>query len=197
MQGLWSLKVVEELEKAVLLKSFRKDFQKSTYLADLYRLSDNYLRFYLKYIEPNKQKILKGDFEDANPANVIHWDAIMGLQFENLVIRNRKELLEALRISPESCTFDGPFFQTKTADRKGCQIDYLIQEKTTLFICEIKFSKNPIGTQVIEEVKKKIEALAIPKHISLRPVLIHVGGVMDEVRYRDYFDRVIDWTELL
>ena len=162
-----------------------------------YRLSDNYLRFYLKYVEPHKQKILKGDFENASPANIIHWDAIMGLQFENLVIRNRRELLKVLEISPENCTCDGPFFQTKTAERKGCQIDYLIQEKNTLFVCEIKFSKNPIGAQVIEEVKKKIEALAVPKHISYRPVLIHVGGVVDEVLYRNYFDKIIDWTELL
>ena len=162
-----------------------------------YRLSDNYLRFYLKYIEPNKQKILKGDFENASPANIIHWDVIMGLQFENLVIRNRKELLKALQISPENCGYDGPFFQTKTADRKGCQIDYLIQERNTLFICEIKFSKSPIGAQVIEEVQKKVDALVTPKYVSYRPVLIHVGGVADEVLYRDYFDKIIDWTELL
>jgi len=50
---------------------------------------------------------------------------------------------------------------------------------------------------VTEEVKKKIEALAIPKHISYRPVLIHVKGVADELLYRDYFDKIIDWTELL
>lgn len=162
-----------------------------------YRLSDNYLRFYLKYIEPNKQKILKGDFENANLESVVHWDAIMGLQFENLVIRNRHELLKALQISPEKCICDGPFFQTKTVERKGCQIDYLIQEKNTLYICEIKFSRNPIGTKVIEEVGKKIDSLAIPKRISCRPVLVHVGGVTDEVLYRDYFDKIVDWTDLI
>ncbi len=162
-----------------------------------YRLADNYLRFYLKYIEPNSQKIQKGDFESASPHNLVQWDGIMGLQFENLVIRNRKELLKALHISLENCTCDGPFFQTKTALRLGCQIDYLVQEKNTLHVCEIKFSKNPVSTKVVDEVRKKIDALAVPKHVSCRPVLIHVGGVTDEVLYRDYFDKIIDWTELI
>ncbi|MBF5059300.1 hypothetical protein [Candidatus Neptunochlamydia vexilliferae] len=50
---------------------------------------------------------------------------------------------------------------------------------------------------MIEEVEKKIEALAIPKHISYRPILIHIGDVSDEVVYRDYFDKIIDWTNFL
>ena len=102
-----------------------------------------------------------------------------------------------LGIPSSDCVLDGSYFQTSTKQKIGCQIDYLIQTKTTLYICEIKFSKNPIGPKVIEEVEKKIKALAIPKHISYRPVLVHVGGVADEVVYRDYFDTIIDWTELL
>lgn len=162
-----------------------------------YRLRDNYLRFYLKYIFPNKHQVLKGKFKRASLYSVTNWETIMGLQFENLVLHNAHHLHDKLGISCADYIYDGPFFQTKSGRRKGCQIDYLIQAKNTLFVCEIKFSKNPIGTQVIEEVKKKIEALAIPKHISYRPILIHVGGVADEVFYRDYFDKIINWTELL
>ncbi len=44
---------------------------------------------------------------------------------------------------------------------------------------------------------EEMETLDIPKHRSYRPVLIHVGGVTDEVIYRDYFSKIIDWTELL
>lgn len=162
-----------------------------------YRLSDNYLRFYLKYILPNKSNIKKGRFKKDSLFNTMQWESIMGLQFENLVIHNSNDLLDILGIQTSDCVLDGPYFQTKTQRRKGCQIDYLIQTKTTLYICEIKFSKNPIGTKVIEEMEKKMTALAMPKHISYRPVLIHVGGVTDEVVYRDYFDKIIDWTELL
>ncbi|NGX51556.1 MAG: hypothetical protein K1060chlam2_01426 [Chlamydiae bacterium] len=51
--------------------------------------------------------------------------------------------------------------------------------------------------QIIEEIKKKIEKLSIPNLVSVRPVLIHVGGVRPEIVEEDYFDHIIDWTELL
>jgi uncharacterized protein len=162
-----------------------------------YRLSDNYLRFYLKYILPNKQKILKKKFQKASIYSTSNWDTIMGYQFENLVVNNSWDLFEKMYIRPEDYEYDGPYFQTKTRNRAGCQIDYLIQTKNNLYICEIKFSKNPIGPQIISEMEKKIKALDIPKHLSCRTVLIHVGGVTKEVIHRDYFNKIIDWTELL
>ena len=162
-----------------------------------YRLSDNYLRFYLKFIHPRREEVLSGKFEQGSLFSHMNWESIMGLQFENLVVHNRDSLLNALHIMREDYIFDGPYFQTKTKNKDGCQIDYLIQAKGTLHVCEVKFSKNPVGTQVIEEVQKKIEALVIPKYVSYRPVLIHVGGVTEEVIYRDYFSKIIDWTEFL
>lgn len=162
-----------------------------------YRLSDNYLRFYLKYIAPSKSKIVKGRFEKDSLFNTLKWESIMGLQFENLVIHNSNDLLEILNITFSDCTFDGPYFQTRTKRKKGCQIDYLIQCRNTLYVCEIKFSKNPIGMSIIEEVKKKVESLSVPRLFSVRPVLIHVGGTTPELEEADYFDKIIDWTELI
>ncbi len=162
-----------------------------------YRLSDNYLRFYLKYIAPNKQKILKNTYKEASLYQTLKWESIMGFQFENLVIHNRDLLLRHLKIKPGDYSFDGPFFQTKTRLRKGCQIDYLIQTKNILYIFEIKFSKNPVGMKVIEDIEKKIKALSFPRHVSYKPILIHVGGVSDEVLMSDFFDECIDWTKFL
>jgi hypothetical protein len=80
----------------------------------------------------------------------------------------------------------------------GCQIDYLIQTKhNTLYICEIKFSKNEIKSDVIGEVQKKISALAMPKYFSYRAVLIHVNGVTDEVTDNDFFSTIIDFGQFL
>ncbi|WP_194847009.1 AAA family ATPase [Candidatus Neptunochlamydia vexilliferae] len=162
-----------------------------------YRLSDNYLRFYLKYIVPNKQQVFRGKFKSSSLYTSTQWESIMGFQFENLVIHNSHELLEKLNICSSDYVFDGPFFQTRTKARKGCQIDYLIQCKDTLYPCEIKFSKNPVGMEVVEETKKKLSTLSIPRLFSLRPVLIHIGGCTQQVIEEDYFDHIIDWTELL
>ena len=162
-----------------------------------YRLSDNYIRFYLKYILPNKSNIRKGRFKKTSLFDTTKWESIMGLQFENLVIHNSNTLLDALGINWSGCLCDGPYFQTKTQRRKGCQIDYLIQCKNALYACEIKFSKNPIGTKVIDEVKEKIARLSIPRFVSIRPILIHAGDVRPIVQESDYFDQIIDWTELM
>lgn len=163
-----------------------------------YRLSDNYLRFYLKYIAPNRAKIDKGSFTHAAFLNLPTWEISMGLQFENLVAHNRKALCKIIDISEEEIVMDGPFFQTPRARKKGCQIDYLIQTRfNTLYACEIKFSKHPVGQRVVEDVEDKISRLKFPKGFSVRPILVHVNGVEDSVCETGYFDKIIDFGELL
>ena len=58
-------------------------------------------------------------------------------------------------------------------------------------------SKNAIGNKVIEEVEEKWENLEIPKHCSIRPILIHVNGVEEGVLESRYFDKIIDFGDLL
>ena len=54
----------------------------------------------------------------------------------------------------------------------------MIQAKyNTLYVCEIKFSKHTIQTDVIKEMQQKIANLDIRKGMSVRPILIHVNGV--------------------
>ena len=56
-----------------------------------------------------------------------------------------------MNIYPDEVVCDGPFFQRKTARKKGCQIDYLIQTKLgILYLCEIKFTRNIIRTSIID-----------------------------------------------
>ncbi len=170
------------------LKSGKKSKQ------SLYRLKDNYLRFYLKYIEPHKEAIEKRTLKKV-PA----WDSIMGLQFENLVLGNFHTLYSLLHIPYEEIIQDGPFFQVATLRQRGCQIDYLIQLKyNSLYVCEIKFSTKPIGLEVIGEVQEKLNRLRTPWNtFSLRPVLIHVNGVADALKESAFFTHVIDFGQLL
>ena len=90
----------------------------------VYRLSDNYARFYLKYIEPNADRIRQNILTKPPP-----YEKILGLQFENMVLNNRRKVHELLEIDPQSILIDNPYFQTATKDRRGCQIDYMIQIK--------------------------------------------------------------------
>ena len=162
-----------------------------------FRLSDNYLRFYLRYIDKDIMKINSGDFAFKSLALLPNWETIMGLQFENLVLKNRTYIKKRLRIGQDVVIADNPFFQRKTSRLSGCQIDYLIHTKFgNLYLCEIKFSKNPIEKNIIAEVKKKMDALAYPKGFSCRPVLIHVNGVHDEVVESGFFADIIDFGDI-
>jgi len=163
-----------------------------------YRLADNYLRFYLKYLEPNQEKIEKGFYKQGSMRSLLAWDSIMGLQFENLVLANQHKIFELLNIKLEDIVFANPYFQTRTTTQQGCQIDFLIQTKyNTVYVCEVKLSKHSIKLEVIDEVKEKLSRLKLPKNMSYRAVLIHVNGVSEEIMDADFFSNVIDFGELL
>ncbi|OGO91919.1 MAG: hypothetical protein A3F41_02855 [Coxiella sp. RIFCSPHIGHO2_12_FULL_44_14] len=163
-----------------------------------YRLSDNYLRFYLCYIKKYKSKIDRGNFEFTSIAALPEWGSIFGLQFENLILNNRRVIQELLNIKSEDIISDNPFFQRHAAKQLGCQIDYMVQTKfNTLYVCEIKFSKNLIGIDIIKEMQQKIDLLKRPKGFSCRPVLIHVNGITDDLLESDYFAAIIDFSQFL
>lgn len=163
-----------------------------------FRLKDNYVRFYLKYIMPNQAKIEKDQFRESSLTVFPGWDTIMGLQFENLVLNNYKAIIKSLNILPQDIVFDNPYFQRATTRTAGCQIDYLIQTRfDTVYICEIKFSRSPIKIEIVQELQKKLEALKTPKHISRRSVLIHVNGVSDSVIESQFFSNIIDFSQFL
>ena len=51
--------------------------------------------------------------------------------------------------------------------------------------------------EIIKEMRQKIEALSLPRGYSLRPVLIHVNGVKEEVVEQEFFSNIIDFSQLL
>lgn len=162
-----------------------------------FRVSDNYIRFYLKYVLPNKLKIEADHFNDRSLTLLGGWETIMGYQFENLVLSNRKMIQKILHIDSSEIVNDNPYFQKNTTTRKGCQIDYLIQTRfNCLYPCEIKFCKKTIKLDVVNEMEEKIKRLIFPKNFSYRPVLIHVNGVEDEVIESGFFADIIDFSDL-
>ena len=159
-----------------------------------YRVSDNYVRFYLKYIEPHRNTVLEGKMKSL-PSG---WTSIIGLQFENLVSNNWHVLFQAIDLDPQDVVWSGSYVQTPTTRREGCQIDYLIQtQHRVLYVCEVKFSVEKIGTSVIKEVAEKSRKLVKPRGFSVRHVLIHVNGVSEQVEWKNFFSNIVDFGQLL
>ncbi len=201
------------LQKGGSISSYLRDLELSGFIArdfswnlssleasriSRFRLSDNYLRFYLTYIEPNRDRIERGRYIYKPSEALPGWDTIMGLQFQNLVLLHPDFIWKQCGLSPSEVAHDGPFIQTKTKSREGCQVDYLIQSRYgPLYLCEIKFRREPIGRTVAREVQAKIDRLHIPRHCSIIPVLIHVNGVTESLEHSDTFARIINFADIL
>ena len=161
-----------------------------------YRLKENYLRFYVKYIEPLKDKIEKGLFEGIALDDLVDWEIIMGFQFENLILNNLKLVCSNLGIRLTNIKSAGYYFQRKTQRQEACQIDLLIQTKYTIYVCEIKF-RNTITKKVIGDVQEKMNKLKVPKGISVRPVLIYSGELEKSIEKEAFFDHLICFENFL
>ncbi len=179
-QDLWSFKTTATLKQS------------------LYRICDPYMRFYLKLIEPQRNKIDLGGFQGMPLSQLPGFDAHIGLQLEQLLLQNRVQLLESIGLSVGDIVADGPYRQTKTTTRSGCQIDYLVQTITrNLFICEFKFKRRELGIEIIDQMKDKVQALKVPRGFACIPVLFHIGGVSSAVATSDYFYRIVDIVDFL
>jgi hypothetical protein len=161
-----------------------------------FRLSDNYLRFYLKYVEPEKGRIAQGLYRRTPLESLRAWDAIAGLQFENLVLASLDTVLERIGLANVPVLNAGPYAQKATQRREGCQIDLLIRTKKAVYVVETKF-RQTTAKSVIGEVQEKVRRLKLPASLSVRTVLIHLGDLDPEIPASDFFDHIIRADDLL
>ena len=155
-----------------------------------FRISDNYTRFYLHYIEPRRQMVEKDLFEFSSLEQLKGLDVMLGLQFENLVLGNLQMLFPMLGLESSLVLSAAPYCQRATADRDGCQIDLLIQTQRMLMAVEIK-RRREIGHEIIDEVDGKVRKLKFSGNLSLRTALVYEGNLSPSVAADHYFDFLV------
>ena len=161
-----------------------------------YRIKDNYTRFYLRYVAPKRRAIEKGLFKFTSPAQLKGWDAMLGLQFENMILNHLEDILSRLGLERSMVLSAAPYLRRAGKGVKGCQIDLLVQTERTAFVVEIKRRKE-IGPGVMDEVRAKVDALGVPRGMSVRTALVYDGNLSPSVEAERYFDFIIDATTLL
>lgn len=161
-----------------------------------YRICDNYTRFYLKYIEPHRALIKKGSFRFATLEQLPGWNAVMGLQFENLICNNVREILGQIGLERALLLSASPFRQNKTARCEACQIDLLLQTKHTDYLVEIK-RRETLGEEVVGEVQERARKLKVKRGVSVIPVLVYAGRLSKRVPADGYFAKVISVEDLI
>ena len=166
-----------------------------------YRLSDNYTRFYLKYVLPHETEILSGTYLPDTLESLPGWDSILGLQFENLVVNNFKELVKPLHLEGVPVLSAVPYEKRAAKGQgkgngKGLQIDLLVQTRKSAYVVEVK-RKRHIGESIEDEVAKKVARLRHPQGMSIRTALVYEGELAPVVRGNGYFDAIISAADLL
>lgn len=163
-----------------------------------YRIKDNYARFFLKYIDPVKDIIDGGRYAFKSLETLENWNAVMGLQFENLIVNNYTSLIPRLHLNDVLLTSAAPYRKSAVPSKRqpGVQIDLLLQSRRTNYIIEIK-RKNEIGRSIIDEVDKKVTALTRPKSVSIKTALVYEGQLAPIVEADGYFDSIISAEDLL
>ena len=161
-----------------------------------YRIADNYTRFYLKCIEPNRELIGRGTFTFASLAQLPVWETLLGLQFESLVYSNLREIMRRIGLDHALVLSAAPYVQHPTTRQAGCQIDLLIQTKRTQYVVEIK-RRESIGEWVVSEVEEKLAKFKTSRMVTVVPVLVYDGRLSKRVFADGYFGRTISARELL
>jgi AAA+ ATPase superfamily predicted ATPase len=164
-----------------------------------YRLKDNYTRFYIKYVKPRKPQIEAGSFRFTSLGTLPEWNAVMGLQFENLIVNNAMSLIPYLHLGNSIVESAAPYRNMRRdakGAKRGCQIDLLIQTPMTAYAVEIK-RKREIDESIIAEMKSRIDRLPLRKGMTPRPVLVYDGDLAPYVEGSGYFDAVIPAAKLI
>ena len=126
--------ILKELEQSGFISSYVPFNKKKKDM--LYRLTDNYSLFYLKYIKDIPQNE-SGDWKSLSQTQ--SWKSWSGYAYENICLQHIDKIKVALGISGIH-TRHFSFFTKATEDYEGIQIDLLIDRKdNAISICEVKF----------------------------------------------------------
>jgi len=165
-------------------------------------LWDEWLRFYLRWIEPHRAQIelntKTGLFDRITGGNL---DSYFGLCFELLCIKNLPRLFRNLGLDFHQVLGYGPFFRQggrRHSGNDGLQIDLLVRRKgRVLTVIECKFQSRPVGSSVIDEVERKVRLLKAPRNTTIERILVSASGVTAGVRKADYFHHIAGLDDLL
>lgn len=165
-----------------------------------YSLSDAYLRFYFSFIRPNMKKIQRGQGSHiltglSGSGALASW---MGHAFEHMCVQHAMEIAQLVGFSAVDYSM-GPYFVPHNRGPKGLQVDLVYDRAdNVLTVCEMKYSTNPVGLEVISAMKRKVDLLRpLAQGKTFQPVLIVHPCATRELINQRYFYKIIEARQLI
>jgi hypothetical protein len=181
---------LENLEKALFVTSYIPYNKKANSKLKKYKLTDEYLRFYFKYIEPHVKLISTNQTRNLFEQLVKPvWNSWMGFAFENYCLKNAMYLAKIMGFEDRVVQW-GPYF--KRGD-KGFQIDLIyLRNDRVVTLCEIKYYDKKVPITVIHEVQNKCMLIELPHGHTLEKALISRFGPEKALHDLDYFHHYVE-----
>ncbi|MCB0555977.1 MAG: AAA family ATPase [Phaeodactylibacter sp.] len=152
-EGGGTTKVLEELLHSGFI-SMNYPFGKKK-KHSLYRLTDEYSLFYIRFIENNRSEG-KGVWQELSQTQT--YTSWAGYAFESICLKHLPQIKKALGISGVYSTASS-FYKKGNEEEEGLQIDLLIDRKDHVInICEMKFysAEVTITKAMATELRQKI-----------------------------------------
>lgn len=165
-----------------------------------YRLSDAYLRFYFAFIRPNLEKIQSGQGAStlsglSGSSALASW---IGHAFEQTCMLHAPEIAQLIGFS--AVDYDkGPYFVPHRPGTQGTEVDLVFDRAdNVLTVCEMKYSNQPAGVEVIAAMQRKVALLQrVSANKTIQPVLIVHPRASRDVLDKGYFYKVIEARQLM
>lgn len=190
--GLW--KYVENLENAEIVRPIVPFGRETDSKLRRWGLSDEFLCFYFRYMEPALRTIQEADsphlFERLTTESFDVW---LGLAFERFCLKHAGFLARKMGFENEMISAS-PFFGRGVP---GFQIDLLYKRSDKVItLCEIKHQNGPVTTKIIPEVERKCALLPLPRGHTLEKALISVHGPDKALLESGFFHHSLTITDM-
>jgi AAA+ ATPase superfamily predicted ATPase len=180
-----------DLESAGFIKSFVPLDKGVDSKIKKYFLSDPYIRFFLAFIEPNLKSIAsKKDDLFLKLVQTPKFYSFLGKSFELFCQIHSHQISRILGFSGIEYQA-GPYFR-----KNGAQIDLLFDRMDhVITLCEIKYTRAPVGVEVIREVEAKVKEIEKFSKKTIQKVLIVKDDITQELFKSGYFYKIIQSSE--
>ncbi|MCP5050457.1 MAG: AAA family ATPase [bacterium] len=160
-----------------------------------YRLGDEFLVFYFKYMEPNTRLIKAGGqtrlFEKVSAESLDVW---MGFAFERFCLKHSGYLAGIMGFKDEML-LASPYFKR---GEPGFQVDLVYKRTDNVIVaCEIKYGKRELSTTIIPEMENKCTAMEIPRGYTMERALISLYGPDKALRNSGYFNHYVTVEDII
>jgi AAA+ ATPase superfamily predicted ATPase len=197
--GSGGTRKLRDLEETGFIMAFKPLYHKKKGI--YYRLSDEYILFYLKWIEPIRHNLQEQSLDAGNwqaMQNTPEWNSWLGYAFESVCYKHISFIRKALSLSPNALASSWRYVPRKNSKSRGAQIDLLFDRKDdAITLCEIKYSHEPfiLKKEHVESLNRKImvfkEQTRTKKQLFLS--MICASGIKDN----DYSETMISSTSTL